>query len=73
MLVVTGYVHEVGDRDDGVPEVVFDSGGDVMVRITHLSRDNVAAIAEYYGKLITMTWCGSHVLIGEIDDQGGPR
>jgi hypothetical protein len=66
MIMITGYVHEVGDTDEGVPEVVFDIGGDAMLKITHLDRDNVRAIAQHLGNLITLTWCGSQVTIGEV-------
>lgn len=72
MLVVTGYIWEVGDRDDGTPEVVIDAGGDVMVRITHFSRENVARIAQHLNDLVTLTWCGTEVVIAEVNE-GGPR
>jgi hypothetical protein len=68
MIVVTGYVFEVGDRDDGTPEVVIDAGGDVMVTITCLSRENVARIAQHLNDLVTLTWCGTEVMIAEVCD-----
>jgi hypothetical protein len=66
MIMITGYVHEVGDRDDGVTEVVFDIGGDAMLTITHLDRNNVREIAQHLGNMITLTWCGSQVTIGKV-------
>lgn len=68
MFMITGYVFEVGDRDDGVPEVRIDAGGDVMLSITCLSRDNVARIAQHLNDLVTLTWCGTEVTIAEVTD-----
>jgi len=69
MIMITGYVHEVGDRDDGVPEVVFDVGGDVMLRLTHLPKPEVQRVAQHLGDLITLTWCGSGVTIAVVEDR----
>jgi hypothetical protein len=66
MFALTGFVQQVGDREDGVPEVVFDVGGDVALTLTYLSRENVKTIAQHLGELITLTWCGSGVTIAKV-------
>jgi hypothetical protein len=40
-----------------------------MIRITHMTRGNVAKVAQHLGNLITLTWCGTEVTIAEVTSE----
>jgi len=58
MLVVTGKILMVGDREiDDVPHVVIDMGGSRVV-LEHIDRVDVAAVACYLDEVVTLTYGG---------------
>lgn len=67
MIMLTGYLMEVGDDEHGSPFAMFDIGDDKNLTISNLAEDEAQQLGQHLLELITVTWCGSGWTVAVVE------
>lgn len=70
MFIITGYLVVIIDDDEGVFIATFDIGGDRMLTIRHISRDDAKTLAPYLMRPVCVSWAGDKVHVVEAGEFG---
>lgn len=68
MFIVTGYLVEVGNNFKEQPSMTFDVGGDRMLTVDCVSKEDCQAVGHCLGKLICVAWGGAEMHVVEAGE-----